>query len=209
MAEEIITTVEAVEAVEAAPTSEPANKNERKFNRNNGQRGPRGRREGRGEKVSDGIDKKMVNVNRISKTVKGGRKMRFNAVVVAGDKKGRVGVGMGKATEVTLAIEKASVDAKRHMVEIALNGTTIPHEVVGQFETTRVILMPAKEGNGVIAGGKVRDVVELAGIKDITTKLYGSNNPVNSVKATFDGLMKLRSAEKIAALRGKAVEEIR
>ena len=205
MAEEIIETVEAVEAVETAPASEPANKNERKFNKN-GQRGPRGKREGRGEKVSDGIDKKMVNVNRISKTVKGGRKMRFNAVVVAGDRKGRVGVGMGKATEVTLAIEKASVDAKRHMVDIALNGTTIPHEVVGQFETTRVILMPAKEGNGVIAGGKVRDVVELAGIKDITTKLYGSKN---SVKATFDGLMKLRSAEKIAALRGKAVEEIR
>ena len=209
MAEEIIATVEAVETVENTETSEPANKNERKFNNKNGQRGPRGKREGRGEKVSDGIDKKMVNVNRISKTVKGGRKMRFNAVVVAGDKKGRVGVGMGKATEVTLAIEKASVDAKRHMVDIALNGTTIPHEVVGQFETTRVILMPAKEGNGVIAGGKVRDVVELAGIKDITTKLYGSNNPVNSVKATFDGLMKLRSAEKIAALRGKAIEEIR
>ena len=207
MAEEIIATVEAVEAVETTETSEPA-KNERKFNKN-GQRSPRGKREGRGEKVSDGIDKKMVNVNRISKTVKGGRKMRFNAVVVAGDRKGRVGVGMGKATEVTLAIEKASVDAKRHMVDIAISGTTIPHEVVGQFETTRVILMPAKEGNGVIAGGKVRDVVELAGIKDITTKLYGSNNPVNSVKATFDGLMKLRSAEKIAALRGKTIEEIK
>ena len=195
--------------VESAEINEPASKpNERKFS-NKGQRNSRPKRDNKPEKVSDGIEKKMVNVNRISKTVKGGRKMRFNAVVVAGDRNGRVGVGMGKATEVTLAIEKASSDAKRHMVTIDVCGTTIPHEVVGEFETTRVILMPAKEGNGVIAGGKVRDVVELAGIKDITTKLYGSNNPVNSVKATFDGLMKLRSAEKIAALRGKTVDEIR
>jgi len=195
-----------VEVTEQA--QEPASKpNERKFAK--GSR-PRTRRDNKSnERVSDGIDKKMVNVNRISKTVKGGRKMRFNAIVVAGDRNGRVGVGMGKATEVTLAIEKASVDAKRHMVKVDIEGTTIPHEVVGEFETTKVIMMPAKEGNGVIAGGKVRDVVELAGIKDITTKLYGSNNPVNCVKATFDGLMKLRSAEKIAALRGKTVEEIR
>jgi len=195
-----------VEVTEQA--QEPASKpNERKFAK--GSR-PRTRRDNKSnERVSDGIDKKMVNVNRISKTVKGGRKMRFNAIVVAGDRNGRVGVGMGKATEVTLAIEKASVDAKRHMVKVDIEGTTIPHEVVGEFETTKVIMMPAKEGNGVIAGGKVRDVVELAGIKDITTKLYGSNNPVNCVKATFDGLMKLRSAEKIAALRGKNVDEIR
>lgn len=205
MAEEIVSVVEAVEEVK----TETAQKtNERKFNK--GQKGPRTRRDNKSqEKVNDGIDKKMVNVNRISKTVKGGRKMRFNAVVVAGDRNGKVGVGMGKATEVTLAIEKASVDAKRHMVKIDISGTTIPHEVVGEFETTKVLLMPAREGNGVIAGGKVRDVVELAGIKDITTKLYGSNNPVNCVKATFDGLMKLRSAEKIAALRGKTIEEIR
>lgn len=203
MAEENIV----VEVTEQA--QEPATKpNERKFSKQGSK--PRNRRDNKAnEKVSDGIDKKMVNVNRISKTVKGGRKMRFNAIVVAGDRNGRVGVGMGKATEVTLAIEKASVDAKRHMVKVDIAGTTIPHEVVGEFETTKVIMMPAKEGNGVIAGGKVRDVVELAGIKDITTKLYGSNNPVNCVKATFDGLMKLRSAEKIAALRGKNVDEIR
>ena len=203
MAEEIIV----AEVTEQA--QEPANKpNERKFAKNGSR--PRNRRDNKSnEKVSDGIDKKMVNVNRISKTVKGGRKMRFNAIVVAGDRNGRVGIGMGKATEVTLAIEKASVDAKRHMVKVDICGTTIPHEVVGEFETTKVIMMPAKEGNGVIAGGKVRDVVELAGIKDITTKLYGSNNPVNCVKATFDGLLKLRSAEKIAALRGKNVEDIR
>jgi len=203
MAEEIIVAEVSEQAQE--PNNKP---NERKFSKNGSK--PRTRRDNKAsEKVSDGIDKKMVNVNRISKTVKGGRKMRFNAVVVAGDRNGRVGVGMGKATEVTLAIEKASVDAKRHMVNIDIQGTTIPHEVVGEFETTKVIMMPAKEGNGVIAGGKVRDVVELAGIKDITTKLYGSNNPVNCVKATFDGLLKLRSAEKIAALRGKNVDEIR
>ena len=205
MAEEVI--VAAVE--EENKNTETATKpNERKFNRQ-GSKNPRARRDGKQEKVSDGIDKKMVNVNRISKTLKGGRKMRFNAIVVAGDRNGRVGVGMGKATEVTLAIEKASVDAKRHMVSIDINGTTIPHEVVGEFETTKVRLMPAVEGHGVIAGGKVRDVVELAGIKDITAKLYGSNNPVNSVKATFNGLMKLRNAEKIAALRGKSVDEVR
>ncbi len=204
MAEEIITVV-------TAEAEAPANKpNEKIFSKSQGSKGPKTRRDNKSnEKVNDGIDKKMVNVNRISKTVKGGRKMRFNAIVVAGDRNGKVGVGMGKATEVTLAIEKAGVDAKRHMVKIALEGTTIPHDVVGVFETTKVILMPAKEGNGVIAGGKVRDVVELAGIKDITAKLYGSNNPVNCVKATFDGLLKLRSAEKIASLRGKTVEEIR
>jgi len=204
MAEENIVVDVAVEGSEQ-PASKP---NERKFSK--GAKGPRARRDNKSnEKANDGLDKKMVNVNRISKTVKGGRKMRFNAVVVAGDRNGKVGVGMGKATEVTGAIEKATVDAKRHLVKIDICGTTIPHEVIGVFETTKVILMPAKEGNGVIAGGKVRDVVELAGIKDITTKLYGSNNPVNCVKAAFDVSTEHRSAEKIAALRGKTVEEIR
>ncbi len=192
--------VVAAEAVETEkqPKQERANKG-KKFDRRP--------RKDRNEK-SDGLDKKMVTVNRISKTVKGGRKMRFNAVVVVGDRNGRVGVGMGKAAEVTLAIEKATSDAKHHLVNIALKGTTIPHEIIGEFETTRILMMPSKEGSGVIAGGAVRDVVEMAGIKDITTKSYGSNNPVNCVKATFDGLMKLRNAEQIAALRGKSVEEI-
>lgn len=176
--------------------------------RNKGKKFERRPRKDRNEK-SDGLDKKMVTVNRISKTVKGGRKMRFNAVVVVGDHNGKVGVGMGKATEVTLAIEKATADAKRHLVDVSLKGTTIPHEITGRFETTKILMMPSKEGSGVIAGGAVRDVVELAGIKDITTKSYGSNNPVNCVKATFDGLMKLRNAEQIAAIRGKSVEEIR
>lgn len=193
----------AAEAKEDKPKADRNNRgNGKKFER-------RPRKDRNNEKNSDGLDKKMVAVNRISKTVKGGRKMRFNAVVVVGDHNGRVGVGMGKATEVTLAIEKATVDAKHHLVNISLDGTTIPHEIIGKFETTKILMMPSKEGNGVIAGGAVRDVVEMAGIKDITTKSYGSNNPVNCVKATFDGLMKLRSAEQIAAIRGKSVEEIR
>lgn len=196
--------------VETAGETQEKPKAERNNRNNNGKKFERRPRKDRNsEKNSDGLDKKMVAVNRISKTVKGGRKMRFNAVVVVGDHNGRVGVGMGKATEVTLAIEKATVDAKHHLVNIALSGTTIPHEIIGRFETTKILMMPSKEGNGVIAGGAVRDVVEMAGIKDITTKSYGSNNPVNCVKATFDGLMKLRNAEQIAAIRGKSVEEIR
>ena len=115
---------------------------------------------------------------------------------------------MGRGAEVSIAIEKAGADAKKNVKTIALKDTTIPHEVIGKFEKTKVILMPAKEGNGIIAGGSVRSVVELAGIKDITTKLYGSNNPVNCVKATMDGLLQLRSFEEIAQIRGKKVEEI-
>lgn len=187
--------------------SEEQAKQPRQERNNKGKKFERRPKKDRNEK-SDGLDKKMVCVNRISKTVKGGRKMRFNAVVVVGDRNGRVGVGMGKAAEVTLAIEKATADAKHHLVNVALRGTTIPHEIIGRFETTKILMMPSKEGSGVIAGGAVRDVVDLAGIKDITTKSYGSNNPVNCVKATFDGLMKLRNAEQIAAIRGKSVEEI-
>lgn len=166
------------------------------------------RRENRPAKVEDEFDKKTVDINRISKTVKGGRKPRFNAIVCVGNHNGKVGIGMGKASEVTLAIEKATVDAKRHVIDVALKGTTIPHEIDGIFETTKIIMMPSSEGNGVIAGGAVRDVVELAGIKDITTKLYGSNNPVNCVKATFEGLKQLRTAEQIAHLRGVSVEKL-
>ena len=199
--------IENVEANVEAPAEEKTENRER--NNRGGKKFERRPRRDRKEDKGDGLDKKMVTVNRISKTVKGGRKMRFNAVVVVGDKNGRVGVGMGKAAEVTLAIEKATADAKHHLVNIALHGTTIPHEVIGKFETTKILMMPSKEGTGVIAGGAVRDVVEMAGIKDITAKSFGSNNPVNCVKATFDGLMKLRNAEQIAAIRGKSVDEIR
>ena len=159
-------------------------------------------------KEIDPIASKLVDVNRITKVVKGGRNMRFSALVVAGDKNGKVGVGTGKAAEVPNAIDKATMSAKKHMITIPLEGTTIPHEVVGKFGTSMVKLLPAKEGTGVIAGGSVRPVVELCGIKDITAKTYGSRNKTNCVKATLNGLMQLRSKEEVASLRGKTVEEI-
>ena len=134
--------------------------------------------------------------------------MRFAALVVVGDGKGQVGVGVGKAAEVPQANETATQRAKRPMVKIALKDTSIPHETIGKFSRGKVLLMPAQAGTGVIAGGPVRNVLEAVGIKDIRTKSYGSNNPINCVKATFNGLLTLRSAEQIAQLRGKSVEEI-
>ncbi|MBO5772970.1 MAG: 30S ribosomal protein S5 [Clostridia bacterium] len=160
------------------------------------------------EREDDGLIKKTVTINRVTKVVKGGRTMRFAALVVVGDGKGKVGVGMGKAAEVPQAIEKATQRAKKEMIAIALKGNTIPHEQIGRFGRGHVLLLPAQEGTGVIAGGPVRNVLEAVGIKNIRTKSYGSNNPVNCVKATFEGLKQLRSAEQIAALRGKTVEEI-
>lgn len=159
-------------------------------------------------KQDDGINSKLVSVNRITKVVKGGRIMRFAALVVVGDGKGRVGIGTGKAKEVPEAIKKAELVARRQMIKIPLSGTTIPHTVNGKFGKSTVLMKPAPEGNGVIAGGSVRAVVELAGIKNITTKAYGSRNPINSVRAALVGLSELRSPEQIAALRGKSVEEI-
>jgi small subunit ribosomal protein S5 len=159
-------------------------------------------------KPDDGIKTKLVQVNRVTKVVKGGRNMRFSALVVAGDKNGSVGVGMGKAAEVPEAIKKAEQAARKAMVRIALNDISIPHEVFGTFSKSTVMMRPAPEGRGVIAGGSVRAVVELAGIRNITTKSYGSRNAINTVKATFAGLKELRSPEKVAALRGKTVEEI-
>ncbi|NLC16996.1 MAG: 30S ribosomal protein S5 [Clostridiales bacterium] len=162
----------------------------------------------REERQQDELKRKLVSVRRVSKVVKGGRNIRFTAVVVVGDEKGSVGVGTGKANEVPMAIEKAAANAKKNMVKIALSNTTIPHEVIGKYGRGYVFMRPAPEGTGVIAGGSVRAVVELAGIKDITTKSLGSSNPINCVKATLEGLKSLRNPEKVAALRGKAVEEI-
>ena len=159
------------------------------------------------EQISE-FKEKLVAVNRVSKTVKGGRNMRFSALMVVGDEKGRVGCGMGKATEIPEAIRKGIDAAKKDMRRIPLNGTTIPHEVTGVFGTGRVKLLPAPEGTGVIAGGPVRAVLEAVGIKDIVTKSIGSNNKINMVKATLEGLKQLRSAEEVARLRGKTVEEI-
>ena len=159
-------------------------------------------------KQDDGIKSKLVAVNRITKVVKGGRNMRFSALVVVGDGNGSVGIGMAKAAEVPEAIKKAEGLARRTMIHIPRSEFSIPHEVEGVFGKSKVLMRPAPEGTGVIAGGSVRAVVELAGIKNITTKSYGSRNPVNCVKAVFDGLKAMRSPEQVAALRGKTVEEI-
>ena len=161
----------------------------------------------RNEQVSE-FKEKLVAVNRVSKTVKGGRNMRFSALMVVGDEKGRVGCGMGKAVEIPEAIRKGTEDAKKKMITVPLNGTTIPHEVVGVFGSGKVKMLPAPEGTGVIAGGPVRAVLEAVGIKDIVTKSIGSNNKINMVRATLAGLGQLRSAEQVAKLRGKTVEEL-
>ena len=151
---------------------------------------------------------RLVAVNRVAKVVKGGRTFRFSALIVIGDEKGRVGVGMGKAAEIPEAVRKGVEDAKRHIVNVPIVGTTIPHAVEGKFSKGHVRMLPAEEGTGVIAGGPARAVLEAAGIRDIRTKSYGSNNPSNCVKATINGLSQLRTAEQIAALRGKSVDEI-
>ena len=157
---------------------------------------------------ADDLQKKHVQVNRVTKVVKGGRTMRFTALVVVGDGKGKVGCGTGKAAEVPAAIEKATQQAKKNMINVPIVGTSIPHEVIGKFGRGNVLMKPAQEGTGIISGGSVRAVLEAAGYKDIRTKSLGSSNPINSVKATINGLKSLRTAEQIAALRGKSVEEV-
>lgn len=151
---------------------------------------------------------KLICVNRVTKVVKGGRTMRFAALIVVGDGQGSIGYGMGKAGEVPEAIRKATAEAKRNMINVAKLNTSVPHEAIGNFGSSKVIIMPASEGTGVIAGGPVRAVLECAGIKDVRTKSMGSNNKINCVKATFDGLAQMKTAEQIAALRGKSVEDI-
>ncbi|WP_416197356.1 MAG: 30S ribosomal protein S5 [Sporanaerobacter sp.] len=154
------------------------------------------------------LKERVVSINRVTKVVKGGRNFRFSALVVVGDENGHVGVGMAKALEVPEAIRKAIDDAKKHIIEVPLVGTTIPHEIIGEFGAGRVLMKPSKEGTGVIAGGPVRAVCELAGIRDIRTKSLGSNNPRNVINATIEALNGLKRAEDVAKLRGKSVEEI-
>lgn len=151
---------------------------------------------------------RLVAVNRVTKVVKGGRNFRFAALVVIGDENGRVGAGLGKATEIPEAIRKAVEDAKKHLVTVSLDGTSIPHGTTGYFGTSKVVLLPAPEGTGVIAGGGTRAVLELSGVQDIRTKSFGSSNKINVVKSTLNGLKQLRSAEEVARMRGKTVEEI-
>ena len=154
------------------------------------------------------LEERVVTINRVSKTVKGGRIFKFSALVVVGDGNGLVGFGIGKSGEVPDAIRKGIEDAKKNVIKVSLRGTTIPHEITGKFSAGEVLLMPAPKGTGVIAGGPVRAVVETVGIKDIRTKAIRSNNPCNVVRATINGLSQLRSAEEVAAVRGKTVKEI-
>ena len=163
---------------------------------------------GKYDRGASEYEERVVALNRVSKTVKGGRVMKFAALVVIGDQKGTIGVGQGKAAEVPDAIRKAIEDAKKNLVTISLKGSSIPHETIGEFGAGRVLLKPAAPGTGVIAGGAVRAVVEVAGIKDIRTKCLRSRNPQNGVNATIEGLKSLRTAEQVAAVRGKSAEEL-
>ena len=160
------------------------------------------------EKEPSEFKERLVSINRVAKVVKGGKNFRFTALMVVGNENGKVGVGLGKAVEIPEAVRKGVEDAKRHMIEVPIVGTTIPHAVEGKFGKGHVRMLPAEEGTGVIAGGPARAVLEMVGIKDIRTKSFGSNNPANCVKATLNGLSQLRTIEQVAKLRGKTVEEI-
>ena len=194
---------------ENVATEAPENAGEKKTKRGNfsGKRKDDRRERAPRKEVSE-FDKSVVQVRRVQKVVKGGRILRFSALVVVGDRKGRVGIGLGKSREVSSAIEKATIVAKKNLVNIPIIDGTIPHDTIGKFSATSILMLAAPEGTGVIAGGSARAVIELAGIKNIVTKRHGSSNRMNCVKATMNGLLSLKTKEEIARRRGKAVEEI-
>ncbi len=189
----------------------PMNENDRQNDRQDRpfeRRDRRDRRDRREEEPVSEWKERLVALNRVTKVVKGGKNFRFAALVVVGNEKGQVGAAIGKAKEVPEAIRKAKEAAMKHLVTVPMQGTTIPHAIDGLYGTAKVVLLPAEEGAGVIAGGGARAVLELAGVKDIRTKTFGTNNRINTVKATLEGLKGLRNAETVAKMRGKSVEEI-
>jgi small subunit ribosomal protein S5 len=202
--EETVVNVETVAPAEESnkQTTEKKGRSKGKFDK------PRGKRGDRPQREPEEFEKRMVDIRSVQKTVKGGRVLSFSALCVVGDKKGRVGIGTGKAREATNAIEKGFSAAKKNMIEVSMAGNTIPHAINVKYGACTVRLMPAKEGTGVIAGGAARPVLELAGIKDITSKNQGSSNKINTVRATFEALKALRTKEQVARLRGKTVEEL-
>ena len=204
MSEEMIEKTEATEVVDAAAE---VVKDERK-KRDDFKRDRRQDKRERKPREDSEFDKVLVAVRRVTKVVKGGRTMRFSALVVVGDRKGRVGIGTGKAKEVPAAIDKATMQAKTNLINVNIVNGTIPHDVIGKYGTSKVLMLPAKEGTGIIAGGSARAVIELAGIKDIVTKIHGSTNKINCVRATLRGLASLRTREEVAKARGKKPEEI-
>lgn len=171
-------------------------------------RNKRGRKPRSPKKEPKLYEERVVSIGRVTKVVKGGRRFSFSALVVIGDKKGKVGFGTGKASEVPDAIKKAIEDAKKNLISVPMNGTTIPHSITGKYGAGKVFLRPASEGTGVIAGGAVRAVLELAGIEDVLSKSLGSNSPINIVRATFEGIKDLRTVETVAAMRGINAEEV-
>ena len=191
------------------PMNENDRQNDRKNDRQDRPFERRDRRDRRDrEQPESEWKERLVALNRVTKVVKGGKNFRFAALVVVGNEKGQVGAAIGKAKEVPEAIRKAKEAAMKHLVTVPMSGTTIPHAIDGLFGTAKVVLLPAEEGAGVIAGGGARAVLELAGVKDIRTKTFGTNNRINTVKATLEGLKGLRNAETVAKMRGKSVEEI-